>query len=489
MSNNYDWMSRRQKRSVDALKLWSDNPRLNPSKKFVKLRDYVEDIIAVKPERDSFLDVMKDIATQGWKPIDPIVVWQDHENKNYYVAEGNRRVMILKLLRSPHKSPPAIKAAVEKYSKIFDANSVEKISVAIAPSLEDARWYINQRHGLSSTQRRWSSVQNRRNIARLYNEMHENSQKVADELGMDVSEVNKEIRLTKLFDYIEDLDGYLSDAEFEEANSIYFPITTVDRFFSDNVREAWGVKYDGANVEIVKDKESFLNAYKELIRRMLLPVGDPQRLDSRNINKSNESHILSSLPVVEDAKEDSDINEVVIQEESPSNDEKKEEQKPPQPVNLLDDPKRKRLVPGIFQIETEKWRLMKIFWELKSVPFKYPNALSGLIRIFLDLAVLDYIQQRDELLQGILNHFNKDNLRHIELKKRLDYLAKYEFSDNPKVKTLITKLLNPSFEYSLDVLNAFQHNHDVHFLKQEYLNNFWSFLFPLVEKVCVITRS
>ena len=109
---DYSWFNKRYLRSIDQLRPWGGNPRLNPEEQHVNLRDYVEDIIQEDGDKKSFIDLIRSIATNGFIPADPIVVWQDENNNRFYVAEGNRRVVALKLLRDPMKAPREIRGAV-----------------------------------------------------------------------------------------------------------------------------------------------------------------------------------------------------------------------------------------------------------------------------------------------------------------------------------------------------------------------------------------
>lgn len=47
----YEWLEKKHLRSVDSLRLWSENPRLNPDGKYVKLLDYVEDLLSDNSEK------------------------------------------------------------------------------------------------------------------------------------------------------------------------------------------------------------------------------------------------------------------------------------------------------------------------------------------------------------------------------------------------------------------------------------------------------
>lgn len=130
---NFDWLERRTLRSIDQLKLWPENPRLDPDEQHVRLADFVSDLIADSGEKDSFLALINSIATNGYIPSDPIVVWQDEDSGKFYVAEGNRRILALKLLRNPEKAPKSIRALVRQKSQLIDRNEIAKIRVSVAP--------------------------------------------------------------------------------------------------------------------------------------------------------------------------------------------------------------------------------------------------------------------------------------------------------------------------------------------------------------------
>lgn len=55
MDNKYEWLNKRYLRSVDQLRLWDENPRLNPDEKHLTIVDFVEDLIADEADKSSFL--------------------------------------------------------------------------------------------------------------------------------------------------------------------------------------------------------------------------------------------------------------------------------------------------------------------------------------------------------------------------------------------------------------------------------------------------
>ncbi len=112
--SEYDWLEKKSLRSVDQLRLWPQNLVSDPEEKHSSLSDYITDLMNDSGEKDDFFKLISSIALNGYIPADPVVVWQDGENDRYYVAEGNRRVLALKLLRNPNKAPKSIRAYIRQ---------------------------------------------------------------------------------------------------------------------------------------------------------------------------------------------------------------------------------------------------------------------------------------------------------------------------------------------------------------------------------------
>ena len=110
---------------------------------------------------------------------------------------------------------------------------------------------------------------------------------------------------------------------------------------------------------------------------------------------------------------------------------------------------------------------------------KYKNAAAASIRIFLDLSVLNWLNTENKVADIQKKH--SCNLRDITLKERLTFVEEELSTKHKKASSLITKLLNPKNDFSLDVLNGYQHGTDTCFLNKQFLNRFWDFLFPLFE--------
>lgn len=489
----YEWLNKKTPRSVDLLKLWPENPRLNPEEKHIQLSDFADDLTFEDADKKQFFKLLKSIAEDGFIPADPVVVWKNEENEKYYVAEGNRRVLALKLLREPQKAPKSIRGFVRTQSGRIDKKSIEKILVNVAPSFEDAEWYINQRNSTSSLQQNWSRVQQQRWISELYEKYNGDIEKITSITKMTQGELESFIRILKIKDLVknEEVKSKLSDEEYNNAISYKFPITILERFFSNkDVKEKWGIDYEGIELNFI-NKSSFLNAYTELIRNIVDKNSD-NVIDTRTIT-SNLDSILEKLPKVDlennvsilplNLENQSDVTEnsdpsVIQNEESATT-------LPSAPAFIKNDPNRSRLVLQIYSLNTDSYRLIYLFDELKRIPFAYSNCMAASVRVFLDLSVLKFIET-ENLTTAIKSHYRKE-IRDVSLKNRLEYLKQNTLTEKPK--KIVEKLLQSSNEFSLDVLNGYIHSQDAHYLEKSFLNRFWDFLFPLFEYLIEIKEE
>lgn len=505
MDKKYQWLVNKTPRSVEQLRLWAENPRLNPEESHLSLIDFAEDLTEDTSDRKKFYELVKSIAESGFIPADPIVVWQNEENKKYYVAEGNRRVIALKLLLRPEKAPKSIRAFIRRGAEKLDSSKIKKIPVNVAPSFEEAEWYINQRNSTSSLQERWTRVQQQRWIATLYNKHNGDINKILSIVKMDKSEIESFIRILKIKDFVKNksVKRNLTEEEFEKANSYRFPITILERIFNlSDARTAWGIEYNGVDVVINSNKKSFYNLFSELIKKII-----NKEINTR-FTKEDWPEIFSTLPQVlftsnndsdEDISED-DVNNgnghnqgevdepLDVESTSNENDEPETNHGEVQSSqSLKNNPDRSRVIIKIYSINTDSCRLQGIFEELKKIPVaKYPNNVAASLRIFLDLAILKYIET--EGLESDIKTQYKESLKNIQLRKRLGFLVQNKIKKE-KPKKIINILLNSSNQYSLDVLNGYMHSKDTHYLNKQFLNGFWDFLFPLFEELLDIKEE
>ncbi|MBO7195164.1 MAG: ParB N-terminal domain-containing protein [Alistipes sp.] len=484
---DYSWAQKHYLRSVDQLRLWNNNPRLNPDEKHISISDFAEDLTADQSDKQALFDLAKSIVDRGFLGFDPIVVWQD-ENEKFYVAEGNRRVLVLKLLRHPEKAPKSIRAYFRRLSEDFDSTSVDKISVIVAPSFDDAEWYINQRNSMSSLARPWSRLQQQRWIYDQYKKYGGDIDILKEKTGLTASELDSIIRMLKIRDYINTpkVKNLLTSEEFNDANSHKFPMTVLERFFDSSiVKSKWGIIADGSNIKITADEDSFSQAYAQLIRSILGKTD--VKIDTRTITTSLND-ILSKLPSVNVNDDEWELGlkkgetPESVGEEQPSRSVTRGTR-----VSKKGDPNRNHIILTCYEINTDSYRLQAIFDELKKIPFRYTACIAASMRVFLDLAILKYIES--ENLKNAICAENKAEFKKVILQARLEYI-KQNCQLSKSSKNIIGKLLNPYDNYSLDILNGFIHSSGyTQYLNKQYLNGFWDFLFPFYSEILDIKEK
>lgn len=469
MSKN-DWYEKKVLRSVTALKLWNENPRLNPDDECHSVTDYAESLLSEESEKKEFYDLLRSI-TRAYIPIDPIVVWKDESGK-FCVAEGNRRVLVLKLLLNPDLAPKSIRSLVRSLANSIP-EKIEKIGVYVAPSFEEVIWYINQRNNTSSMRKSWSRLQQFRWVSRLYVSYGGDVNRICELTNMTMAELEQIIRNLKLIDLVKEeaVKKQLSNEEYSSATSHQFPMTVLERFFSNSlVKERWGIEYEGTEI-LLRNKADFYDAFAAFVKNVVSTADERIRIDTRTITSELES-ILDRLPKVGDG-----VPEILTSENKKTLD-YKEKQKKGRRTNLIKgDPNRTKIVLNNYVLKSANYRLLGIFDELKRLsPSAYSNAVAASLRIFLDLAVLEYIQT--EGLESDICEKYHSSVRNITLKSRITFIGE-KLPSSSSGKTIIARLMNAENMYSLDVLNGYQHNLKTEYLNRAFLNGFWDFLFPL----------
>lgn len=482
------WWEHRVLRSVDNLKLWDENPRLDASGRLVTLRDFVEELINDPTDEQNFIALMKSIATRGFMSFDPVVVWQDDETAHFIVAEGNRRVMALKLLRSPEKAPMSIRKAAVELSRTIDRDEFEKIKVCLAPSYNDARWYILQRHSVASNQIKWQRLQQQRFIINVYDSVGQDIDETIDITGFKRAAIVEALRYVKIRDIAtrHEVTAYLTTDEREQVFSHKINMTVLERWFGNSqVREAWHIEFNEDGVTINADADSFYAAYASFLKLMLSKDNELGYIvNTRSIdNKFQE--IFDYLPKVKLLHEkDSAPSKVELPSSSVENGSTTEKggnqpsmPEPEPEKSLKGNPKRRQFTDKYHGITCKNYKVKALFNELQKLPiYNYPNVAAASIRIFLELAVDEYINSSD--LKSEMTRREKKGYHEITLSQKVTFLRK-EFIDDRDANKVIDQLLNNSNDHSLNTLNEYVHGDKVHKVDPQFLNRFWDMLSPL----------
>ena len=496
--NNKKWWENRVLRTIDNLKLWSDNPRLDPSSKLVKVRDFVEELISDSTDEQNFLSLLKSIATRGFMAFEPIVIWKN-EDDHFMVAEGNRRVMALKLLRDPNKAPMSIRKTVVSYSRMIDRDDIEKIKVCLAPSYEESRWYILQRHSpMASEQIRWQRLQQQRFIINVYDSAGQNIDETINITGFKRSAIIEALRYVKIRDIATkfEVTSFLNTAEKEQVYSHKISMSVLERWFGNAaVRKAWHIEFNENGATFNADEASFYAAYAQFLKLMFSKDNELGfKVDTRKID-THFQEIFDYLPKVKSLEEGKasptptspsaqgaptkpDSETPTSKPDSQAPDSQAPTSQPEPTPTLKGNPNRRQLTDKFHDITTKSYKLKAVFKELQELPIrKYPNITAASIRIFLDLAVDEYVNSADlkeEVARRKGKSYNK-----VTLSEKLN-LLRDEFIDDRDANNTIRDLSNHTNDFSLSTLNGYIHGNKVDKVEPQFINRFWDMLSPLL---------
>lgn len=490
MDNN--WTKKRYLRSVRNLHLWSGNPRLDPSEEYSTTRDYVEGMFRNDMGKEDFVSLAKSIVENGFLSLDPVVVWKNDKGQ-FVVAEGNRRVAVLKLLLEPNKAPQPIRRAFISFSTQIDKRQYERINVCLAPSFAECIWYINQRHEAKSTQKRWGRENYMIWISNLYTEFGRDINRIRTFTGAQEADIEKIICVLNLKEKLaQELIGILSSDEIEQMNSPQFPITNFERVVNNSkAREFFKMSFDGLQIKIRAEYSSFLGAFAEFLHRLLLPKTEEQYLDSRKLNTTDAiQEMLDQLPVVRESNDEIIIGDIEArhgnsntQQQSSPNSSKRHNTSDIE----LNNPDRPHLIPKECSIVTTDYRLERLFDELKRLSGRsFPNVSCASLRVFLDISVRNYI--RDKGWMNEIESLNRNKeFEKIELATRLNFLNTK--MQRKELKDIILKLTNPQNEFSINTLNRYIHSNETYAIDRRFVNRFWNFMYPLLMELAGLSSE
>ncbi|KGJ98138.1 ParB/Srx family N-terminal domain-containing protein [Thalassotalea sp. ND16A] len=493
-NTNENWWEKRVTRSVDQLKLWAQNPRIDPSEEHVKLTDFAEAFIEDNSDKKQFLALVKSIATKGFISFEPVIVWRNEKGK-HVVAEGNRRVLAMKLLRDPEKAPRSIRRYIREQSHFISRDDIEKIKVCLAPDFESCEWYILQRHSSSSLQNTWERLQQQRWIEAMCEKYNNDFDIIREKTGFARGEIEKTLRYVKIRD-LATRHEVLTQMTPEEKELIYshrIPMTIIERWFdSADVKEAWGIEYAESDIKITSNEKSFLYAYGKLLKWIFNSVEFSDQTikpNTRSIPEKNKE-FLAILPTVSFSKDENATQTAEGQGEygAKKEGEPKQQEGETKPSNtdkptasptkiLNKNPGRNQMVVKNWKIDVSSSKLKAMFYEFKYLPvWKYPNTTAASLRVFLDLSVDEFISCED--LKGRVAKEHKKGYHEVTLAQRLRFLVETEIKDAAANK-VIRKLLQNDNEHSLDTLNNYIHGAETHKVERRFLNGFWDMMTPL----------
>jgi hypothetical protein len=436
--------------SVASLHLDDKNPRLGRETTARAPREIIQYLF----EHDKAMEVAESIATRGYFSNEPLLAIK--EGDRFIVVEGNRRLAALKALREPGLLTGAQQRQVERLAKrIHDLGSISTVPVTVAPSRRATDRQVAGRH-IGTPVLPWEAENRASFILEKLEEGYTNQQ-LETELGFSESDIQK-ARLTRA---IADMARSIVLPEEVKAkldNPRVKVFTTLGRVFDSSVgREYLHIERDAEHgLRGTIPKTEFLKAFTKLVSDVALGKQSSRTLNSNeDIKRYFETWSATDKPT---KKSGAFIPSDIIRGRSTS-------AAPPQ---KSEPPKRSKqqsntVLPRDLKVRFGTDRLRDIRDELVRLKRdEFPNAGAVLLRVFLECAVLDYLDRIGELPVIIERLGGKNKIQFgvpkmRELVPSLVKIAKAKLKPPDALRVEKALRYDPAAPFSLSELHAFVH--------------------------------
>lgn len=460
-------------RSVASLHLDAKNPRLGRETSARAPRDIVQYLF----EHDKALEVAHSIATRGYFPNEPLLAIQ--EGDRVVVVEGNRRLAALKALREPGLLSGRMQRSVERLSRqIEDPGEIGSVPVTLAPSRRATDRQIAGRH-VGTPVLAWQAENRASFILDKLAEGYSNEQ-LREQLGFTLPDIQAARQTRAIADMARSIDlPEEVKAKLESPRAKLF--TTLERVFDSSVGRSYlKVEKDTDHgLRGTTTKAEFVRGFSKLVADIALGKQSSRTL---NTNENIEEYFKSWDPSERPAnKRGSFVPADIIEGSSVAS---SGHQLPPKPTKP---PKRisNTVLPRDFKVNFGNERLADIRRELvKLRRDDFPNAGAVLLRVFFELAVLDYLERTGKLTILIKNleakekrkvPFGKPTMK--QLVPEVVKIAKAHLASAEAIKVEKAVRYDASAPFTLSELHGFVHQSDLPSARD--IQQFWNRTEPL----------
>jgi len=413
------------------------------------------------------MEVAESIVRRGYFPNEPLLAIK--ENEQLVVVEGNRRLAALKALREPGLLEGRFQRSIERLSRqIEDVDEIASVPVTLAPSRRATDRQIAGRH-TGTPVRAWEKENRASFILDKLAEGYTNDQ-LRDQLGFSPSNIQEARQIRAIADMTRSLDlPEEVKAKVENPRAKLF--STLERVFESSVgREYLMIEPDPDHgIRGKTTKAEFIRGLTKLVTDIALKRKvNGREVNSRTLNTSDdirayfETWDANEQPA---KKSGSFVPADIIEGDSVASPERKSEKPAPRRAKQLN----KTVLPRDFKVRFGNDRLRDIRTELVKLDReRFPNAGAVLLRVFLELSVLDYLKRRGEL-QGIIETLERKENRKLpfgtptlrQLLPEIRRIARDKLSVGDGLKVEKAIRYDKSAPFSINELHGFVHQDDL----------------------------
>ncbi|MEZ4297018.1 MAG: hypothetical protein R3B70_18780 [Polyangiaceae bacterium] len=458
--------------AVTSLQLDPSNPRLPPSAKVRTQRELIHELV----HSENVVQLAKEIAEQGFWPVDKLIVFEDGDGKTY-ALEGNRRLTALKLLLNPDLAPGTLQRRFKNFQANIDTDKLKRVPVLLAPTREAANSILLRKHTLPNTQP-WGVLMQ----ARFYRRLVRDGMSVEDlsrEYGVSASEVSSSLRLDAMYAIACSVQ-LPDDIRAIVQNSRLFNASLLERIIdTPKARELLRIEFDALGAPIVAmEKIAFERAYAGIISAIAT-----KEVDTRELNSATQivDFVRNCVPVASTSSPEPSSPHVF------SIDEPTEASSPPDPTPAKPTPKQPSpkkppssatLVPKSVTCTASNARIKEVFAELKRIRVDdFPNATGLLLRALLDLSLGHYMEKSGKI-EPIVRKANEKSDKGEKWFPTLNQMLTAVNIDrsiplSPQARKKLDRMVSgKDSSYTPDLLDAMAHNR-FELVKSRDLRGLW----------------
>lgn len=465
----------KQLRVTDLL-LNTQNPRFDP------VQHQAQAIHAmIEDQGDKLTELAKHIASNGFSPMEIVLV--QPIGTQWLVREGNRRVTALKLINEPELIPDSYAKMKREFSvlnKKADSSILDSILCVICDDEDTINAWILLKHtgenkGIGTVG--WDAYQ----ISRFASMVSGKTDPKASffDVLKEMTAIPKPIRdkfpAIKKTNY----DRLLGDPGVRDLlgidfnNGIFSLPRGINAYFLTVLNDLTG-EFSVGRIYSKKDRKAYMDDVKSRVDN-IEPTGTSSQFDRPEVKRtpnagvSSNENMQHSNPVA--------MPDVTSAETAPQNSdliqktEKTKESKKAYPI------KRKTLIPAQHKLAIGNPRIARIFTELKKLECEqYPNAVSVLFRVFVELSCDCYIATNS--ITGV----NADSRLGIKIEAVANDIESKKLMTKNELRTARQMATGQTQNQSVKTFHSYVHNKDVTPIATDLLVA-WDDLFPFIENM------
>lgn len=457
--------------SVTSLHLDDKNPRLGREFTASAPREIIQYLF----DNDKAFEVAESIADRGFFPNEPLLAIQ--ENDRYIVIEGNRRLAALKALKEPGLLNSNFQAKVERLvRRISDIKDLAKVPVTIAPSRRATDRQIAGRH-IGTPVLAWRAENRASFILEKLEEGYDNDE-LSTLLGFSATDIQNARQTRSIPDMARSID-LPEEVKAKLGNPKIF--TTIARVFNSTVGRQYLMIEPDANhgIKGTTTKHEFVKGFTRLVTDLAL-----NKQTSRTLNtiEDMESYFKSWKPdELPQKKHGSFVPSDIIKGKSTAS---KGRSLPTQPKPKKGKIESLTVLPRDFKVKYGNDRLSDIRNELTRLKRDdFPNAGAVLLRVFLELTVIDYFNRTGDY-SNIIQKLKAQNIQlphgvptMKQIVKEVIGVAKKHLSQADANKVEKALKYDKAAPFTISDMHGFVHTTDIP--SQRDILQFWSRLEPL----------